>query len=211
MKHKEGWWRQCQEFVGELCKEGWWNLCKILAAFCLIILFLCGGLTFIFWLIGGLLTRQWEVPPDGLFFWLFCYFLWCFYRLPRGWSCVDIKVDIKVVVENLGWGYISKAFISFFVSFCLFQALLLGVKMHFTTIEVSRPGIGRYSGTEHPRKKKAKRRQKEARYMHMTNAEKWEEFVIGIKGGVFGAFAPLVLLAIIAGLAGKLDDEETDD
>ena len=62
-----------------------------------------------------------------------------------------------------------------------------------------------------PVEKEAIQQRKEARYMHMTNAEKWEEFVIGIKGGAFGFFVSLVPLFIIAALAGALDDEKTDD
>ena len=62
-----------------------------------------------------------------------------------------------------------------------------------------------------PEEKEAIQRRKEARYMRMTNAEKWEEAVIGIKRGALLAFVSLWPLLIIAGLAGKLDKKETTE
>ena len=211
MKHKEGWWRQCQAFVGELYKKGWWSVCKtvvwFLAVFCIIGV---GGLTFIVWLIGGFLTGQWVEPGDG-FFWG-CFVFFC------GFLVVGLVVGLVSILRwILRWllrTWVGPALRRFYFTLCFVLPILGFVASCENTLSHQR-GFSTWDwevfwhGT--PAEKEAIQQRNEARYMHMTNAEKLKEFVIAIMGGVFGAFLSLVPLFIIAGLTGKLDNEKTDD
>ena len=195
-------------------KEGWWSLCKKVVAylvfFCIAGLFLCGGVTFIVWLIGGLLTGQWDAPPDGLFFGCFVFFC--------GVSIVCLVVGLVSILRwILRWllrTWFGPVLRRFYFTLCFVLPILGFVASCENTLSHQR-GFSTWDwevfwhGT--PAEKEAIQQRHEARYMHMTNAEKLKEFVIAIMGGVFGAFLSLVPLFIIAGLAGKLDDEETDD
>ena len=208
MKHKEGWWRQCQAFVGELCKEGWWNACKtvvfFLAVFCIVGV---GGLTFIVWLIGGLLTGQWTEPGDGFFGGCFVFFC--------GVSILCLVVGIPMML--LRWllrTWVGPVLRRLYFILCFVLPILGFVASCENTLSHQR-GFSTWDwevfwhGT--PAEKEAIQQRHETRYMHMTNAEKLKEFVIAIMGGVFGACLSLVPLFIIAALAGALDDEKTDD
>ena len=191
-------------------KAGWWNLCKTvvwgLAFFCVTGAFLCGGVIFVVWLIGGLLTGQWAVPDDGLFFG--CFVLFC------GGSIVCIVVGLPMwILRWLLRTWVGPVLRRFYFILC-FALPILGFVIGCEDALYDHRGFSTWDwnvfwhGTRS--EKEAIQRGKEARYMHMTNAEKWEEFVTGIKGGAFVAFVSLGLLGMIAGLAGVLDDEETD-
>ena len=192
-------------------KEGWWNLCKtvvcFLVLFCIAGLFLCGGVTFIIWLIVGLLTGQWDAPPDGLFFGCFVFFC--------GVSIFCLVVVLPVwILRWLLRTWVGPVLRGFYFILC-FALPILGFvigcentlydQRGFSTLDWNVFWHG--TGSE----KKAIQRRIEARYMHMTNAEKLKELVISITGGAIGVFVSLVPLVIIAGLAGALDDKETDE
>ena len=191
-------------------KEGWWNLCKAVPSFGVLLAFLCGGVIFIVWFIGGLLTGQWDVPPDGLFFGCFVFF-----------SGISIVCLVGGVVGLFIWilrwllrTWVGPVLRGFYFILCFVLPISLFVIGCEDALYDHR-GFSTWDwnvfwhGT--PAEKEAIQQRKEARYMHMTNAEKWEEFAIGIKGGAFGVFVSLVPLLIIAALAGALDDGETDD
>ena len=200
MRHKEGWWRQCQAVVGELRKEGWWNLCKtvvgFLAFFCVTGALLCCGVVFIVWLIVGLLTGQWEEPDDGLGgLWLLG-------------SLLSIVCLVVILAWILRWllktwvGPVLRRF--YFTLWCVLP--ILGFVISCENTLYNQRGFSFWDGFWHKTSAET-----EARYMHMTNAEKLEELVIGITGGVIGAFVFVVPLIIIAVLAGALDDKKTDE